>query len=383
MKLNYLLLITMFNLFSCKYNFPKPSDNWFATQIFVYDGIAIDQDINQVYMIDEKTGFLLGEDVLKVIGRGGSEKDQSAYFFRSTDGGKSFEKQVFPNKKPEFISRSADGKTFYMVLSQFAMADTLKPSAYQILKSADMGKTWQNLYLFENINVEEVPFYSVTKVLFYNDFIGFVSILAGTYGDEKELLYRTDDGGKTWKPAPVDMDNLSLNLITPGGKIMGQYDKDEPAVWEMDIKDMIVKKIPLNFSDSLRMIGFIETDLVTNRHYVLLWKKTSEEYDDKMEIEPYLLWIETGEKIKLPDNSYDVNVYGDYIGVNGGLKANKFISQYYYSEDKGKTWKAETPKCIVCSAPSDMYGKGYVWLTTPMTINGIYAPLMVRIPQDE
>lgn len=374
MRLNFLILITaMFDLFSCEFDFPKPSDNWFATRIFIYESPAIDQSINQIYIVDEKTGFLLGDDFLKVFDKGGTEKDQSAYFFRSVDGGKSFEKQIFRKGRLDYISRSADGKTFYMIYAQFGEDDTIKPSNYQILKSTDMGKTWEYLYLFEDK--------FLTGVLFYNDTIGFASVLEEPIGYDIKVLYQTRYGGKTWKAVPVDIDNLSLNIITPEGKIMGRYVENEQAVWEMEIKDLIINKIPLDYSNKFDIVGFIQTDPVTNLHYVKLWTKMPE-YDEKIKIECILLCIETGEKIGLPDYSTNFNIYGDYIGVRCGLKSNKYITQYYYSEDKGKTWKAETPKCIVSSAACGLYGKGYAWLTTPMEIDSIYCPLMVRIPQN-
>ena len=364
----------MFNFFSCEPNFPKPSDNWFATRIFQYESSAIAQNISQIYMTDEKTGFLLGNDFEKVTDMGGSDKDQSAYFFRSTDGGRTFEKQILGKGILEYISSSADKKSFYMVCARFTEEDTTKPSNYQILKSKDTGRTWENLYLFEDKNLAEV--------LFLNDTIGYASIIEDPVGYDIKVLYQTADGGKTWKPAQVDMENKSLDLITPEGKIMGQYIEDEQAVWKMDINDMIVKRIPLDFPENLYIIGFIQTDPIANLHYVELRTKTP--YGDKgMVVEYFLLCIETGEKIQLPDNAFGWNIYGDYIGVLGGLKENQYIAQYYYSEDRGKSWKAETPKCIVCSAARSLYGKGYVWATTPMRVDSIYCPLMVRIPPAE
>jgi hypothetical protein len=375
MKLNYLLIIsTMFDLFSCKYDFPKPSDNWFATRIFAYESSAIDQNIIQIYLVDEKTGFLLGNDFEKVIDKGGTERDQTAYFFRSTDGGRSFEKQVLGKGVLEYISLSADKKSFYMVCARFGEYDTIKPSNYQILKSTDTGKTWEELYMFEDKNVAEV--------LFYNDSIGFASILEDPVGYDIKVLYCTKDGGKTWKPTAVDMDNKSLDLIIPEGKIWGQYVENEPAIWEMDINNLSIKRIPLDFSDSLCIASLMQIDPITKLHFVELRTKIPDD-ETGIEVEYFLLCIETGEKIKLPDNAFDYNVYGDYIGVLGGLKENYHIAQYYYSEDKGKSWKAETPKCVICSAAHCLYGKGYVWVTTPMRVDEIYCPLMVRIPPKE
>ncbi|MDR3338826.1 MAG: hypothetical protein LBT25_01810 [Candidatus Symbiothrix sp.] len=364
----------MSDVFSCKYGFTEPSDNWFTTQIFQYESSVIDQDIINIYPVDERIVFLLGTDDDKVRQQGGTRKDQSALFFRSVDGGRTFEKQVLDKGVLESVSRSADGKSFYMVCARFGEDDERKPSNFQLLKSTDTGKTWTDLYLFEDKLLD--------KVQFFNDSTGFASVRQEPIGYHLPVLYKTSDGGKTWTPTKVDMDNKSIDLITPEGKLLGRYVEDEPAIWEMDINDMAVKRIPLSIPDGFHIADFIQTDPITKFHYVQLMTRAPN-YDMDIEEEYLLLCIETGEIIQLPDNAFHYNIYGDYIGVLGGLKANYNIAQYYYSEDKGKTWKAETPKCFILFAHPGLYGKGYVWVMCSMPVDDIPYPLLVRIPPTE
>jgi len=375
MKICILILqVIILNLFSCDSGYPPPSENWSATRIFRFDGISIDQSINNIFLVNETTGFLLGDDRMKVKRAGGKTGDGSSLFFRSTDGGRTFEKQVLGKGILKYISRSSDGKTFYMIQGVFNRPDDRKPSHFRVWKSSDTGRSWEELYLFENK--------LLTKVLFYNDSIGFASVMQDRIGYDLPVLYRTDDGGKTWKPTGVDMDNKTMCLITSDGKLLGQYLEDIPAVWQTDVNGMNPEHIPLDIPQGLSINSLIQSDPLTGLHYCKL-RTTPQDDESGKEIEYRLICLETGEIIRLPSPSYDFNVYGDFIGVRSALKDNEFVAQYRYSYNKGRYWETETPKNTLLSGMPGMYGKGCIWSMCSMEADGIYYPLLVRIPPEE
>jgi hypothetical protein len=362
------------NFLSCASDYPPASENWFATQIFQYDNSVIDQFSEKIYLLDENTGIILGNDEEKVLREGKKEKDQTAVFFRSIDGGRSFERRDFGNGYLKYISLSTDKKSLYMLCARFTEYNAVLPSNFQLMKSVNSGETWEDLYLFK----EKL----ISKVLFYDDSIGFASALEDPIGYDSAMLYKTVDGGKSWRPVfQIDMDNKSLNLITPEGMLTGQYLDDPPAVWQSDIRELKEMHRPLDFSDDLRICSDIQPDPVTGRHYCMLM--TRSEHVPEKDVREFLYCIETGETLPLPVHSFHFNVYGDYIGVLGGCKDNYYIAQYYYSYDKGRYWETETPRSIRLSGSPGLYGKGYVWSMFSGRADDIYCPLMVRIPPQE
>jgi Uncharacterized protein related to plant photosystem II stability/assembly factor len=330
--------------------------------------------VTMIFPVDEHTVFLFGSDKKKVINERRPVKEQSALFFRSLDGGRTFEKQVLGKGELEYISRSADQKTFYIGCARFSERDDRKPGNFEILRSTDLGAGWEGVYLFEDKLVD--------KVLFFNDSLGFVSVIQDTLGYDLPALYRTEDGGKTWKSVRVNMDNRSLNVITSTGKILGRYLDDTPGIWELDVHDLSLKEVPLEIPAGLSLSGFIRSDPVTGRHYCKL-RTTPEDDESGKKIEYGLICVETGEIIKLPSPSYHFYVYGDFIVVRGVCRENRFMARYRFSYNKGRTWQDETPLSARIAGPPGFYGKGYVWSWCSGEADGKYCPLLVRIPPEE
>ncbi len=377
MKFNYYILFIMLGLFSCKPNYPPKSDNWFATKIFTYyTKEAEDPSIDEIYLIDQDNGFLLGSEKITTVADGQAVKKTVALCFRSEDGGHSFQRQEFGEGALSCLSQSVIDSCFYLICGRFSQADLRKPDHFEILRSIDFGKTWQSLYTFKNKYL--------THVLFLNKTTGIAYVMQDTIGYDIPVLYKTEDGGKTWNPTKTDMNGKYPNLITPEGLIMGQYlDDDIHAVWQMDINELKIEKMPLDFSKTLRINTDIQTDPVTGLHYCRLLTRKLQGNDTEKNIEDYLLCVETQEMIPMPYYSFEFNVYGNFIGVRCALKENQYIAQYKYSNDKGRTWRTETPKDFMLYGMPGMYGKGYIWSMCGSVVDEITWPLLVRIPPEE
>lgn len=364
----------MLNLLSCISKNSEESYNWFFTPVFQYENAVKDQTVTQIYLIDENTGFLTGTDKMKVKEAGGNIKDQSAIFFRSTDGGKTFEKQILGKGYLEHISQSSDMTSTYMVCARFSESDIRTATNFEILKSSDFGQTWELLYLFKNKMLD--------KVFFYNNMIGIASVIQDPFGYDSPALYKTTDGGKNWRITPVFMENKTLSLITSEGIIMGRYMDQRPEIWKMDINRLEIENILLEIPESLVIFGTIQEDPVTKFHYCKLRIRDENKIAGNPN-EYFLYCVENKEMITLPSPAYYVYIYGDHISVWSRLKSNQFVAEYYYSQDKGRNWENEILDNIIVSGAPGMYGEGYVWSMSSSWINEVYCPLVVRIPPEK
>lgn len=345
-------------------NKSENNSNWFLTPIFTFETSELDQKITKIYSINEDTVFLLGNDEKKTINKGGGIQNQNAIIFRSTNGGHILEQKILGKGSLEDITLSTDRSALYLLKSSYSSNRRAElPDNFCVLKSINSGETWDSIYTFENKDVG--------KVLFYNQQIGFVSILEDPIGHNCPSLYKTTDGGKNWELTPVDISGISMMLISPDNKIVAQYtDLDSISICEIDILTLETKEIPLKVSNDFKIFGSIEIDPNTNQKYVILIK------NDKY---TYLYNIDTGFMTALPDYSYGINMDGNFIGVMRNKDGSIFNDEYCYSYDKGTSWHYETPIDSNTLGDFCMYGKGYVWMTT-VGRGDLSYPLMIRRP---
>jgi hypothetical protein len=365
MKLLYsIIILVLTSIFSMCMNKSENSSNWFLIPIFTFETNELDQKITRIYSINRDTVFLLGKDEKKIINKGGSEKDQNAIIFRSTDGGRTLERKTLGKGLLEDITQSADKNSLYLLQSSYSSnREVGSPNNFSILRSFNAGETWEQVYTFENKDIG--------KVLFYNQQIGFASVLEDPIGHNSPSLYKTTDGGKNWVSTSVNMRDISIIEISSDNKIIAQYlDSDRLSICEIDIPTLEVKEIPLKVSNDLKIFGLIEIDPLTGQKYIMLSK--NDRYS-------YLYNINTEFMTELPDYSYGVNIYGDFIGIMRNKEGSIYNDEYCYSYDKGFVWHYETPIDSNTLGDFNMYGNGCVWMTT-VGRGGVSYPLMIRRP---
>lgn len=344
--------------------------NWFLTPQLDEDYLTFGHRINEIHFVDAQTGFLLVSEKDKLRKEGKAPKEQNALFYRSTDGGKSFQKQALGKGELDFLSQSADGKSHYMIRDEFTDESPQKPTKFHILKSTDKGESWEELYLFENKRL--------TEVFFYDDETGFAIILEDPIGVRAKAMYKTTDGGRSWNPLPVKIDDVTVENITIDRKIVGDFiDDDILAIWEMDMDDLQRKTIRVKASDEFVFYGSILFDPVTQKRYIGLINKEDEDVR-----QVFLYCFETETLVKLPPDAVNFHVHGDYIGVLAHVDNNFFVSRYYYSTNGGKDWSWESPIEPSTVYWPAMYGRGYLW-TGAQNIRADYISIMVRTPAED
>jgi hypothetical protein len=72
----------MLNILSCGLNIPPRSDNWFFTKIYDFATPATDQDITQIFLVDENIGFLLGDDLDKMMDEGKTDRLTNQHYVK-------------------------------------------------------------------------------------------------------------------------------------------------------------------------------------------------------------------------------------------------------------------------------------------------------------
>lgn len=348
-KIKYSLpVFTCFILTFCSWSSNRGADNWFINQQYNFAKIAFTRSDCDIYLLNDTIGFLWGSET--------NDSEQLSEIYRSEDGGKTFDKQSFGRGYINGLHKSFNGK--YLYLQMRANSSLAHRTSHKILRSQDMGITWDS--------ISTVDGHTIIEPRFMNDSIGFIftddtdEIQTNRGGELKstQLFYITKDGGYTWEKTDVNIDGTTSQIIASDDYLMGTYLEDESLLWKMNIHTFQKEDIKLAAPEHLGIYGNIETDYLTGKHYVILSPK--EDYGD----EYYLYCIETKKMLELPGNSYHVSIYGDFIGILGSLTNNQYETRYYYTHDMGENWNTEIPLEKPITTICDVYGEGCVWAVT-------------------
>lgn len=340
---------------------PQWNENYFFTKISEFDNNEL---TGKVFLLNEQTGLFFYSYPVPPHDIAANEHIIGIY--KSTDGGKTLKKIEIGEGEYEHFTRSIDKKGLYLIVALNRPDRNIR--GYKLYSSLDEGESWQEVYTFEDKRFG--------GLVFFNDMTGFAEIIQDPIGYDDPYLLKTENGGLSWTRLNVNVNELSLECGTTDERIMGTDIQYNNVVWEMNIHTQEIKRTRLEIADSLAIYGLIISDPVTRKHYV---KITNKEYD-KREKE-WIYCLETKEQIEIPDTSYGINVYNDnYISILGAERSNTFMSRFFYSTDRGKTWHKEVPPCHLIGT-FDLYGKGIFWSMAEYGDHIVW-PLMVRIPNE-
>lgn len=117
----------------------------------------------------------------------------------SNDKGKTWKQSIVPGTNPGVRFRKigfTSQKNGYLIIT---CDRTMSFEAHSVFKTADGGKTWKEAATVHGVNS------LVTDAGFINDQLGFISFGSKNEMDKQSqpFLFRTDDGGKTWSEVVV------------------------------------------------------------------------------------------------------------------------------------------------------------------------------------
>ena len=195
----------------------------------------------------EKTAFVIGEEI-----SGDADFQGTEYkVLQSTDEGKTWEKSnvtTSPQVRARFLDFASEQNGFLII----SYDRTMGFEANAIYKTEDGGESWLLAGFVEQTNQH------VSGGGFMNEQIGYISFGSVRENDEPERpsLYRTADGGETWKeleiPIPLEYEGIFLEAEVPtfdgtqgillvnqgpegdyqGGNVMARFTSvDEGATW--------------------------------------------------------------------------------------------------------------------------------------------------------
>ncbi|WP_029489813.1 hypothetical protein [Aquimarina agarivorans] len=341
--------------------------NWHLTNIPTETGsISFDYRLNQYFLVDNLMGFMLGNNSGAEVHNSVIEdrpyykKNYQTTLFKTEDGGLSFKKITVGKGTLSKMTKDTQGN-LYVIKEVYEKDNT--PPQYTILKSTDVGETWQEIGGFNTQKIFNVRFYDANK--------GIVSI---EKGKGVELL-KTIDGGKTWETLIVKVKGVDINdpFFINENELYTTYEAEDTnatATVNFNTGKTIVHQC--NLPKGYRFDVFFNDDVTGNLYSEVL------KYG---ELHPLMLYNHTTQKLITYDfkNNRDqtnvgVNISGNYIAV---LRSDNGKIFYYYSKDNGKNWiKESLPDYLADSHPIALYGKGLVWVKS---IRNLYN-LQVRKP---
>lgn len=243
MNIKVLLIINMsvmilMSLSGCGPSRPKDiNEDYFFTEIFPHEKeFGIYPEVHIIYPVNEKIIFLLGNDEYVVS----NEKKQNAYFFSSVDGGKKFKKQTLGNGYLENIHATDDGRNISLIKRVYYDSYNFK---YQLLHSVDAGEHWTTFDFFDNKKLECAAFITADT--------GIVYVSEDPVGYDTQNLYKTTDGGISWKKVFVENSDKYYNCRYCLGQSLLALDKENNKILDLDIETMNYKFLDINIPKHL------------------------------------------------------------------------------------------------------------------------------------
>jgi len=150
--------------------------------------------------------------------------DSGDVFVQSADGGKTWEKVVYP-----IIDSSSTGKRIsaaylgnqYAWLVSYDITGMMLPE-YRVIFTSDGGKSWQESDLLTTEGLEET--FMVSHLTFVNESTGWLLAHVGAgMNHDYIVIYQTRDGGKTWQ-----------RLLDPFNDSSGAQSCTKSGIWFTD-----------------------------------------------------------------------------------------------------------------------------------------------------
>lgn len=179
MKKVFLFFVLLAAVCSCKKTDNKSGDQW--TKVVQLTSANMNQAIEDMCLSDANTMWVVGA---------------WNYSFKSTDGGKNWQKFVVDPTLPDYVSW--DNIYFRTPQLGWIIGGNL------IYKTTDGGNTWVSVFSIAAFG----DIYTPRGVCFLSDTKGFICSLYGT-------LMRTDDGGASWYNQNLQtMSGFDLETVT-------------------------------------------------------------------------------------------------------------------------------------------------------------------------
>jgi hypothetical protein len=296
-------------------------------------------EVQDIKIYDD-VGFVTGDNRREVRTNAGrpmsldeAEELMEAYLFRTTDGGKTFEKQSF-GKGSALGIRKVNSDLYLTIGIHFSES---KPT---FLKSQDLGYTWTE--------VDFIPWVVLNTQI----------MIQGTHGDEQI----TFDGGKNWE-------KVSKNLQT----YLDQFPKyDRPTAYQNQLVKQQDRKLyffdieadkeeimPLNVPQGKILDdGTLHCDKETGELSIRLFQDV---VGNPRETQSSIWFPLQNKEVvfdkKLPNPVY-LGVHGKHIG---GFTRVEGVLTHIWTLDKGETWNYELlPNYFFEKNIS--YGNGEIWM---------------------
>lgn len=341
----------------------RDSMNWKTIKIQSETGAnSFDYEFNQYFLLDNFTGFIIGDNSIVEVYNSVIENERpinhsniDALLFKTEDGGLTFKRVVLGKGSLEQIVND-NQNNLYAIKSIYKPYPTRD---YSILKSSDLGETWQEMSSFNN--------YKIKTIQFYNDLIGVACVKKISKKHEDAQLFKTIDGGKNWTELIVNTRDIDLYNVQFKNKnelftFRETTDLRQSATINFTTGDCQVYDPSLE--KGYYFSGMFHDDSTGDLYSRITKYGVIHELKlfnhNTQKIVTYNLKNNTKEYIK------GISISGNYIGV---LREDNDKTQYYYSIDYGENWIQENlPDDFVDAHPTALYGKGLVWVKSSLDL---------------